>query len=106
VVVVWRHRIFMQLTKAKLASPWPGRRILKAMNSYRAFPRRPLPGSPFAKNAVPPSEAEQYSVNDKVTHDKYGLGTIIGVEEGVGVVVDFRSHKQHLRTPCSKLAKL
>ena len=75
------------------------------MNSYRAFPRRPLPGSPFAKTAVAPIE-ERYSVNDKVTHDKYGLGTIIGVEDGVGVVVDFRSHKQHLRTPCSKLAKL
>jgi hypothetical protein len=75
------------------------------MNSYRAFPRRPLPGSPFAETAVAPIE-ERYSVNDKVTHDKYGLGTIIDVEEGVGVVVDFRSHKQRLRTPCSKLAKL
>lgn len=74
------------------------------MNSYRAFTRRPLAGSPFA-TAAPPI-AERYSVDDKVTHDKYGLGTIIGVEEGVSVVVDFRSHKQHLRTPCPKLAKL
>lgn len=100
-----RHRIFMQVTSVKLASPGLRRRILEAMNSYRAFTRRPLPGSPFAKTAVAPIE-ERYSVNDKVTHDKYGLGTIIGVEDGVGVVVDFRSHKQHLRTPCSKLAKL
>jgi len=53
---------------------------------------------------MPP--AEQYSVNDRVTHDKYGLGTIIDVEEGVGVFVDFGSHKQRLRTPCSKLTKL
>ena len=78
------------------------------MNSYRARPRRPLPGSPFnaTQTVVPPSEAERYSVNDKVTHDKYGLGTIIGVEEGVGVLVDFGSHKQRLRTPCAKLSKL
>jgi hypothetical protein len=78
------------------------------MNTYRAVPRRLLPGSPFkaAEQVVAPSEAEQYSVNDKVTHDKYGLGTIIGVEEGVGVFVDFGSHKQGLRTPCSKLVKL
>ena len=78
------------------------------MSAYRALPRRPVPGSPFkaAETVVPPSEAERYSVNDKVTHDKYGLGTIIGVEEGVGVFVDFGSHKQRLRTPCSKLVKL
>jgi hypothetical protein len=78
------------------------------MNPYRALPQRPLPVSPFnaAVTADPPSEAERYSVNDKVTHDKYGLGTIIGVEEGVGVFVDFGSHKQGLRTPCSKLVKL
>jgi hypothetical protein len=83
-------------------------RILKAMNSYRAFPRRPLPGSPFnaAETVVPPGAAERYSVNDKVTHDKYGLGTILGVEEGVGVFVDFGSHKRRLRTPCAKLVKL
>lgn len=78
------------------------------MNSYRAVRRRPLPGSPFTatETVAPPSEPERYAVNDKVTHDKYGLGTIIGVEEGVGVFVDFGSHKQRLRTPCSKLVKL
>ena len=89
--------------------PWmPCRRILRTMNSYRALRRRPLPGSPFraAETVAPPSEPERYSVNDKVTHDKYGLGTIIGVDEGVGVLVDFGSHKQRLRTPCSKLFKL
>jgi branched-subunit amino acid aminotransferase/4-amino-4-deoxychorismate lyase len=77
------------------------------MNTYRALPRRPLPGSPFnvAETAVP-IEEERYSVDDKVTHDKYGLGTVISVEEGVGVLVDFGSHKQRLRTPCAKLVKL
>jgi hypothetical protein len=79
------------------------------MNPYRVpSRRRPLPGSPFnaAETVVPPSEAQRYSVDDKVTHDKYGLGTIIGVEEGAAVLVDFGSHKRRLRTPCSKLVKL
>lgn len=77
------------------------------MSSYHAGPRRHLAGSPFnSAEPVPPSEPERYSVDDKVTHDKYGLGTIIAVEEGLGVVVDFGSHKQRLRTPCSKLVKL
>jgi hypothetical protein len=99
---------FLPAVSARRASLRPSRRILKTMNSYRAPPRRPLPGSPFnaAQTAAAPSEAERYSVNDKVTHDKYGLGTIIGVDEGVGVFVDFGSHRQRLRTPCSKLVKL
>jgi hypothetical protein len=76
------------------------------MSTYRPIPRRPLPGSPFSvpEPAAPP--AEIYAVSDQVTHDKYGLGTIIGVEEGFSVLVDFRSHKQRLSTPCAKLRKL
>jgi len=76
------------------------------MNHIRAVRRRPLPGSPFnVPDAVQP-EPERYAVSDTVTHDKYGLGTVIGVEEGISVLVDFRSHKQLLRTPCTKLTKL
>jgi hypothetical protein len=77
------------------------------MNQYRAVRRRPLPGSPFnGPDAAAPAEPERYAVSDKVTHDKYGLGTVIGVEEGISVLIDFRSHKQLLRTPCAKLTKL
>ena len=76
------------------------------MSTYRPAARRPLPNSPFnvPEPAAPP--AESYAVSDQVTHDKYGLGTIIGVEEGVCVLVDFRSHKLRLSTPCVKLTKL
>jgi hypothetical protein len=77
------------------------------MDSYRALPRRRLANSPFNTPVPSPaSEAERYSVEDKVTHDRYGLGTVIGVEEGVSVLVDFGSHKQRLKTPCAKLVKL
>ncbi len=77
------------------------------MNSYRApVPRRQLPGSPFNAPEAAVLPPESYAVSDMVTHDKYGLGTIVGVEEGISVLIDFGSHKQRLRTPCAKLTKL
>ena len=49
------------------------------MNSASARNRRYLPSSPFK----PPPEAppaEQYELDDMVTHEKYGLGRVILVE--------------------------
>jgi hypothetical protein len=75
------------------------------MNPYRAAPRRHLPNSPFnVPVAVTPTEC--YAVNDQVTHDKYGLGTVTGVEEGIALLIDFGSHRQRISTPCAKLTKL
>jgi hypothetical protein len=75
------------------------------MNPYRAAPRRHLPGSPFnVPDVVVPTES--YAVNDQVTHDKYGLGTVTGVEEGIALLIDFGSHRMRISTPCAKLTKL
>ena len=75
------------------------------MRTSRAAARRPLPGSPFnvPQAAVP---AECYAVDDQVTHDKYGLGTVIGVENGIALLVDFRPSKLRITIPCSKLTRL
>jgi len=75
------------------------------MTPYRAAPRRPLPGSPFNR-PVDVTPAVLYEVSDLVTHDKYGLGTVTAVEEGIAVLVDFGSHERRLSTPCAKLTKL
>jgi hypothetical protein len=75
------------------------------MTPYRAVPRRQLPGSPFNR-PITVQPAENYAVDDMVTHDKYGLGTITSVEEGIAVLVDFGSHERRLSTPCAKLTKL
>lgn len=76
------------------------------MNPFRTVPRRQLPNSPFSAPQAPAPPAECYALHDQVTHDKYGLGTVIGVEKGVAVLVDFGSHKRRITTPCSKLIKL
>ena len=75
------------------------------MTPYRAVPRRQLPGSPF-NVPVNVEPADTYAVADLVTHDKYGLGTVTGVEEGIAVLVNFGSHERRLSTPCAKLTKL
>jgi len=75
------------------------------MSPYPARPRRHLATSPFsAPDPEPP--AERFAVGDRVTHDKYGLGTVTSVEEGTALLIDFGSHVQRILTPSAKLAKL
>jgi hypothetical protein len=75
------------------------------MSPYPAGTRRHLATSPF-KAPDPEPPAECFAVGDKVTHDKYGLGTVTGVEEGTALVIDFGSHVQRIPTPSAKLSKL
>jgi hypothetical protein len=53
---------------------------------------------------LPP--VETFATKDLVTHDKYGLGTVLGVEEDVAVLVDFGPQQVRIPVPCSKLFKL
>jgi len=82
-----------------------GRRMMVAMKPPRAEPRRYLPGSPF-KPPAPPPPAETFAVHDQVTHDKYGLGVILGVEDGIAVLVDFGPQQLRIPVPCAKMTKL
>ena len=69
-----------------------------------ARPRRHLTSSPFK----PPVEEEivVYAVGERVTHDTYGLGRIIGLENGVAVNVDFGSFTKRINLPSKKLFPL
>jgi hypothetical protein len=71
----------------------------------RAATRRSLPTSPFQAPPEPPP-AEEFAVQDLVTHDKFGLGRIVSVEEDVAVIVDFGSGQQRILTPCAKMRLL
>ncbi|WP_327087126.1 hypothetical protein OIE66_33075 [Nonomuraea sp. NBC_01738] len=48
----------------------------------------------------------QFELKDLVSHDKYGLGSVIGVEEGVAVIVDFGSERLRIPAPYAKLCLL
>src|SRR5215813_7253174 len=84
--------------------PGPGRRMMVAMKAPRAAARRHLPGSPFKALAPAPLVAT-FALGDQVTHDKYGLGVILGVED-YAVLVDFRPDQRRIQLPCAKLTKL
>ncbi|TDE36819.1 hypothetical protein E1289_05420 [Actinomadura sp. 6K520] len=75
------------------------------MKPTGAARRRHLPTSPFKPPpAAPP--AKEFAPQDRVTHDKYGLGRVLEVEEGQAVLVDFGTGKVRIPAPYSKLLKL
>jgi hypothetical protein len=45
-------------------------------------------------------------VDDRVNHDQYGLGVVIGVEDEVAVLVDFRPRQERIPAPYNKMTKL
>ena len=76
------------------------------MKAARAATRRYIPGSPFNNFPQPVRHVDSYALNDQVTHDKYGLGVVIGVEEEIAVLVDFGTQRERITTPYNKLTKL
>jgi hypothetical protein len=75
------------------------------MKPAHAATRRFLPTSPFKPPPEPPP-AEQFAVQDRVTHDKYGLGRVMSVEDDTALVIDFGTQQIRITTPCAKLTKL
>ena len=73
------------------------------MMTTPAGARRHLVGSPFKRDPEP--TIEQYAVDDLVSHDSYGMGRVIQVEEAA-VTVDFRSQKVRITSPFHKMARL
>jgi hypothetical protein len=71
------------------------------MKPARAATRRFLPTSPFK-----PPPAEQFAVQDQVTHDKYGHGRVMSVGDETALVIDFGTQHIRITTPCAKLTKL
>jgi hypothetical protein len=68
--------------------------------------RRPvLPASPFnvLREAKP---VERLAVDDRLTHDRHGLGRVIGVESESILLVDFGSTIRRVAYPNTKVTRL
>jgi hypothetical protein len=76
---------------------------MESMKPY-AGSRRHLASSPF-KPPVP-QVVPTFVVDERVTHDKYGLGRVVSVEGDQAVVVDFGSARIRLMRPFDKLSAL
>lgn len=71
--------------------------------SASAGRRRTLVHSPFQPQPAAP--VPTFEVDDRVTHDRYGIGRVSVVTESE-VTVDFGSSRIRVRTPFTKLVKI
>ena len=71
----------------------------------------PSPGTPRPRHASSPFQPrpeptiETFEVDDRVSHDSYGLGRVGGVDAG-GATVDFGGQTVRITTPFRKMTKL
>ncbi|WP_345207285.1 hypothetical protein [Fodinibacter luteus] len=69
------------------------------------------PGTPRARHASSPFQPhpepriEQFALDDRVTHDTYGMGRVVGVDGG-GATVDFSDRTVRISTPFRRMTKL
>jgi hypothetical protein len=73
------------------------------MTKRSAAKPRHLATSPF--RAAPEQVVEEFSVGDRVSHDSFGVGTVIA-HEGEAVTVDFGSRTARVVSPFLKLERL
>ncbi|MEX3100611.1 MULTISPECIES: hypothetical protein [unclassified Streptomyces] len=69
-----------------------------------AAPKRHLPTSPFKPPGTP--APKHFAEGDQVTHDVYGLGRVISVEDRIAVLVDFGSTQMRILSLYAKMTKL
>jgi hypothetical protein len=68
--------------------------------------RRFMSASPFNAPANPEPPAEQYVQGDRVTHDRYGLGRVVTVEDDTALIIDFGRQLMRIKIPCARMTKL
>jgi hypothetical protein len=65
--------------------------------------RRHLPSSPFKPTIEP--EVESFHLDDRVSHQSYGLGRVVGTESAA-VTVNFGTRTLRIVSPFHKLERL
>ncbi len=62
-----------------------------------------MSSSPF--QPAPDEVIETFEVEDRVSHDAYGLGRVVD-KDNLGVTVDFGTERRRIVSPYAKLEKL
>jgi hypothetical protein len=78
-------------------------RILDLMKTPQHAPRSHLASSPF--QAAPAPVIARFELHDRVCHQSYGLGRVVG-EESAAVTVDFGNCTVRIVSPFPKLEKI
>lgn len=73
------------------------------MTTRSARPRRHLATSPFSAPVERP--VAEYAVDDRVSHDTYGVGRVTGID-AYAVTVAFGAQRVRVTSPFSKMEKL
>jgi hypothetical protein len=76
------------------------------MNLRESRPPRARFVSPFAKPPVEPVEPEVYAVDDRVSHDKWGLGTVVRLDGTRALIVNFGAETRRIEVPSPKICRL
>lgn len=76
------------------------------MSPRTAGARRILPGSPFKDLHDAGTVPLDLAVDDRVTHQRHGMGRVVALEGEESVVVDFRSEVRRISRTSTKLHKL
>ncbi len=66
-------------------------------------PRPRHANSPFQPHQEP--AVEEFALDDRVSHDTYGMGKIVGVDAS-GLTVDFSGRTVRITTPFRKMTKI
>ncbi|MFZ1288265.1 MAG: hypothetical protein WAR57_14635 [Candidatus Phosphoribacter sp.] len=73
------------------------------METSSQNPRPRHANSPFQPHRE--RVVEKFALDDRVSHDSYGLGCVVGVDAG-GVAVDFGGKTVRIATPFLRMTKL
>lgn len=75
------------------------------MNPRSAASRPLLASSPFS-SSVAVAPAETYAPNDRITHDRHGLGVVVSLYGDNAMIVDFGQCRRQVAIPNPRVTKL
>ena len=76
------------------------------MNPRSAAARPLLASSPFATATVATAPVVDFAPEDRITHDRHGLGVVVSLYGDSAMIVDFGECRRQVAIPNSRVTKL